>query len=236
MVTTPDSGSTSRTTPTSGIRLGGRLRASAGARPRRRRGRLRAAARARDEGEAEGEMPEDGDRRGDSWDHRRPRTTRGVRQGWRGRGRGSEGHQKGKESSRGLAESSVRKPASRSTTISVRASPLLGGGGPGVARARVGRQEVPGAGDLDPAPVDGLEPGGGHGRRRRPGPVATRSGKWASPMLVSISPGVVARVVVEIVAVAVGGDLVPVAEEEVDRRRPGAARGGPISGRCRRAR
>ena len=234
MVTTPDSASTSRTTPTRGYDLVEGLGPSAG--PRRRRAgafppqpapATRARPRARFLRTATG-----GGTRGiivSSHDPRVQAGSKGERAG------ASEGHQKGNESSRGLAESSVRNPARRSTTISVRASPLRRGGGAGVARPRVGRQEVPGAGDLDPAPVDGLEPGRGHGRRRRPGPARRGRGNGpapcSSPSRRRGRPGPRRDR-----PVAVGGDLVPVAEEQMDRGRPGAARGGPISGRCRRAR
>ena len=64
---------------------------------------------------------------------------------------------------------------------------LGGRGGPRIAGSRVGRQQVPRPRDLDPASVDSLEPAGldraGVGLFER-----DQVGKWARPMLVSISP------------------------------------------------
>ena len=77
--------------------------------------------------------------------------------------------------------SSTRNSPSRSQTTLGHRLALGGGGGPGIARPRVGGQEVPGAGDLDPAAVDRLEPAAAVRSRRRPAPGRPGRGNGPGP-------------------------------------------------------
>ena len=67
---------------------------------------------------------------------------------------------KGNVSSSGLWASSLRNRPIRSATSAVSVSPLAAVAAPGIAGARVGRQQVPGPRDLDPAAIDRLEAAG----------------------------------------------------------------------------
>ena len=104
----------------------------------------------------------------------------------------------------------------------------------GVSRAGVGGQKVPGAGDLDPAPIDGS---------KRVGRIAPASACFHVHEVGKVGRGPCSspsrprgRPVLEDRLIDVGGHLVPVAKNKMDWRRSDAARGAPISGRCRRGR
>ena len=96
--------------------------------------------------------------------------------------------------------------------------PLGRRGGAGISRAGVGGQEMPGPGDLDPAFFDCREPAGAN----RPG-VRLVEGDQIGEMGQSHACFHLAGVVVFLLedrGVSVGRHLVPVAEEQVDRRGP----------------
>ena len=97
--------------------------------------------------------------------------------------------QNGKVSSSGsLVDSSVRNAASAlHDQVGHAARPFSAVAGRGSPALGVCRQQVPGTGHGHPAAVDGFE----RGRAVEPAlawSIATSAGKWARPMLVSISP------------------------------------------------
>ena len=122
--------------------------------------------------------------------------------------------QKGKVSSIGLVARSRRNPPIRSATSSV--APRPSRRWPDAGRPpRVGGQQVPGPGDLDPAAVDRLEPGRTHRagvgllERDQAGEVRqAHAGLHLAGMVAGSRK----------IPSSVGGNLVPVAEEKVHRR------------------
>ena len=140
----------------------------------------------------------------------------------------------------GMSRRSGSRPARRrnspirSTTRSVRAVGPSRPSPPAGRRRPSWSSEVPGAGDLDPSPFTASNRVGAS-RPGRPAPASTSSGKWARPMLVSISPAW-SSLRLEDRRVSVGGTLYQLHRKRWTGVVDCAAPGAPTSGRCRRGR